>query len=355
MTQIKKKPLKVLIAQHRWWFPTYVSGADLANHEFAQHMMRQGVEVRVYGITPPEKTGRIPTSRYQAEGVPVCLVTSNFLRWLAHEVKEFKPDVVLTSCPEPSCGADDITRMVDTLTRFDLPVVLYVHDIEGTLPLFRKSKSKLATVVTNSNFMADRIKEIWGVDCEVVYPVPDWRSVDAGGSSGPFITFFNPTPHKGLRVAHSLVTRHLPDRPFLFVEGFMDPEAHGISLVRSGNLIHARRSPDVATIYLMTRTLIVPSQWKEPFGRVAIEAMYNRIPVIASRTGGLVESVGNGGILINDFARADRWADAIKRLDDPKERRSAINAGGKHVKRFSLDSEVDKLIQILERAAGRAA
>jgi glycosyltransferase involved in cell wall biosynthesis len=171
--------------------------------------------------------------------------------------------------------------------------------------------------------------------------------VDARGASGPFTTFFNPLPHKGLNVAHSLVMRRFPERPFLFVEGFIDPEAHGIALSRSGNLVHARRSPNVATIYMMTQTLIGPSQWEEPFGRVALEAMYNRVPVIASRTGGLVESVGDGGLLLDDFNNVDCWAQALESLDDPRRREELVEAGSRHVAKFSSEAETDKLVAIL--------
>ena len=345
--------LKILVAHHRWWYPTSVSGADIANHEFARRFRQAGLEVRVYGVSPPDAESRAREREYTADGLPVCLVTTDFLRGLAETIEAFRPDVVLTSCPGPSCGADDVTRMVETLRRYDLPVVLYVHDIGGTLPLFDPVRERLAAVVTNSRFMAARISALWGVEADVVYPVPERRAVDAGGTSGPFITFFNPLPHKGLSVAHNLVTRRFQDRPFLFVEGFIDPEAHGIALSRSGNLVHARRSPNVAAIYMMTRTLIVPSQWEEPFGRVALEAMYNRVPVIASRTGGLIESVGSGGVLIEDFGNAERWVEEIERLDDPAHRKAVIAAGARHVATFSAEEETRKFISVLRRAAAR--
>jgi glycosyltransferase involved in cell wall biosynthesis len=344
-----RSSLKVLIAHHRWWFPTAVSGADIANHEFACGLVKRGLDVRVQGIVPPDVKSRADHVEYTIEGIPVSLVRSDFLKKLRTVITEFNPDVVLTSCPEPDCGQDDITRMVETCSHFSLPVVLYVHDIEGTIPLFEKVKDTLARVVTNSKFMACRIGEIWSTECEVVYPVPDWQLIDAEGSDGSFITFFNPAPHKGLGIANALATERFNDRPFMFVEGFIDPQAHGISLVRSGNLVHARSSPDIATIYVMTRLVIIPSQWDEPFGRVALEAMYNNIPVVASRVGGLVESVGEGGLLLDDYSDVECWAQAIERLDSPKERRRLIEAGKQHVKQYSLDQEVDKLFEILNR------
>jgi glycosyltransferase involved in cell wall biosynthesis len=346
---MKCDSLTVLFAQHRWWYPTAVSGADLANHEFASRLAQRGAKVFVHGIMPPDEGKRIQTRQYVTSGVDVSLVKSDFLKHLRLKINEIKPDVVITTCPEPNCGPDDITRMVEAILSFDIKVVLYVHDLQSTLPLFQDVREKLAAVVTNSDFMAGRIHEIWGISCEVVYPVPDLKPVLSDGDKGRFITFFNPSPHKGLGVAHTLVTRRFPSRPFLFVEGFIDPEQHGISLSRSGNLVHARRSPDVATIYSMSHVVIIPSQWEEPFGRVALEAMLSDVPVIASRTGGLPESVGDGGILIDDFANVDMWADAVTELDSQKEHRRLVISGRRHVKGFSVEEQTDKLVDIVRR------
>ncbi len=345
--------LKLLFAQHRWWYPTAVSGADLANYEFATRLAGKDVRVFVHGIMPPGDSKRVQFRSYNTCGVDVTLVKSDFLKALRARIRELKPDVVLTTCPEPNCGTDDITRMVDAISSFDIPVILYVHDLESTLPLFRNARTELAATITNSRFMAERIERIWNTPCEVVYPVPDLNPFLEESSPGRFITFFNPSPHKGLGVAHTLVMRRFPNRPFLFVEGFIDPEQHGISLSRSGNLVHARRSPDVATIYSMSRLVIIPSQWEEPFGRVALEAMLSDVPVIASRTGGLTESVGDGGILIDDFSNVDKWADAVNQLDDPKEHRRLVLAGRRHVKKFSIDDEAEKLLEIVKRVIGQ--
>ncbi|MCU0660886.1 MAG: glycosyltransferase family 4 protein [Myxococcota bacterium] len=345
--------LKILVAQHRWWYPTYVSGADLANHEFARCLRERGFDLRVHGICPPGTSSRLSGRSYVVDGVPVSLVNGNFLDSLDATLLDFRPDVVLTSCPEPSATADDVQDMVEHIARAGAPVVLYVHELTATLPMFEKARQHLSAVVTNSHFMAGVISERWECECHVVYPVPDWRSFHTEEEGGPYITFFNPAPHKGLEIAHTLVTRVFPDRPFLFVEGFLDPEARGIALYRSGNLVHARSSPDVATIYGMTRTVIVPSQWQEPFGRIVLEAMYCGIPVIASRTGGLAESVGKGGILVDDFTDVTSWTQAIVTLDDTKQRRKWIDAGRAHVSRFRLDDEISLLERVLQMACSR--
>lgn len=344
-----KRPLKLLIANHRWWFPTLVSGGDIANHEFARRLYRNGVEVRVFGMVAPNVDGTTRQRGYVTDGVRVNLVQSDFIRRLSTIIEEFKPHVVMTSCPETSCSNDDIHRMMNLFEHYSLPVVIYIHELEPVMSLFQGVCKKLAAIVTNSAFMAQKIKKRWKRDASVIYPVPSSRTFQVSESPGDFITFFNPLPHKGLDIVEQLVKKELKSRSFLFVEGFMDAGSHGIALVRSGNVVHAKRSPDVATIYTMTRTVIIPSQWEEPFGRVALEAMYNKIPVIASNTGGLSESVGQGGLLVDDFSNVQAWTEAIVHLDDDAYRQSMIGRGTKHMERFSLEQQHREFMEVFEK------
>src|SRR6185312_6460464 len=50
--------------------------------------------------------------------------------------------------------------------------------------------------------------------------------------------------------------------------------------------------PTPADYFALTRILVVPSVWDEPFGRVAAEAMINAIPAIVSDRGSLPQVVG---------------------------------------------------------------
>ena len=46
---------------------------------------------------------------------------------------------------------------------------------------------------------------------------------------------------------------------------------------------------DMPEIYGLANTLIIPSMWEEPFGVVALEGMAMRVPIISTKSGGLVE------------------------------------------------------------------
>ncbi|WP_141501954.1 glycosyltransferase family 4 protein [Paenibacillus luteus] len=64
--------------------------------------------------------------------------------------------------------------------------------------------------------------------------------------------------------------------------------------------------------------VIIPSRW-EGFGIVAIEALRNKKPVIASNRGALPEIIQHGlNGYIFDFEKKQELADIIKRLDKPK-------------------------------------
>ena len=85
---------------------------------------------------------------------------------------------------------------------------------------------------------------------------------------------------------------------------------------------------------------IVPSQWEEPFGVVATEAMMRGTAVIASNQGGCAECVVDGrtGLL---FAAGDSeaLADAILRLIGNKALCETLGAAGREraLREYSLE------------------
>src|SRR3546814_9608260 len=78
------------------------------------------------------------------------------------------------------------------------------------------------------------------------------------------------------------------------------------------NLRLQQRTHDMREVYRRTHTLLVPSQWEEAWGRVATEAQFSGIPVLASDSGGLPEAVGPGGSVLPHDAPAAVWAAALR-------------------------------------------
>ena len=66
----------------------------------------------------------------------------------------------------------------------------------------------------------------------------------------------------------------------------------GIDFSKYPQIMAAPPVPSPADYFELTRILLVPSVWEEPFGRVAAEAMINAIPPIVGDRGSLPHVVG---------------------------------------------------------------
>ncbi|WP_405097443.1 glycosyltransferase [Micromonospora sp. NBC_01412] len=167
-------------------------------------------------------------------------------------------------------------------------------------------------VVVPSRFARDLFSGQTGRDARPIEPLlrPCSCSPGAGpggaARSGPYrLTFVNPEPAKGLGVVMHLVVAairaNLPFR-FRFVEGrwtAADLAGQGIVAAELPCVEVVGYRADVCSLYAETDLLLAPSLWRESFGMIAREAVVHGVPVVATRTGGLPEAVGHGGICLD--------------------------------------------------------
>jgi len=140
--------------------------------------------------------------------------------------------------------------------------------------------------------------------------------------TGDMITLVNANVNKGVHQFIALA-RALPDRKFLGVipyygELWVPPAPSNIEWIKFDD--------DVRNILKRTRILLLPSNY-ESFGRIAVEAMYNRIPVIYSKpnpsapppgtTEGVEAWIVPAGIAC-ERDRVEQWVNAVISLDDPE-------------------------------------
>jgi glycosyltransferase involved in cell wall biosynthesis len=101
--------------------------------------------------------------------------------------------------------------------------------------------------------------------------------------------------------------------------------------------------------------LVVPSLWPEPFGLVGIEAGCVGLPAVAFAAGGIPDWLvaGESGELApSDPPTVDGLSAAIVRALRDARRHQALREGAwRQARRFTLDSHLDSLLPILERAA----
>lgn len=68
---------------------------------------------------------------------------------------------------------------------------------------------------------------------------------------------------------------------------------------------------DLPAVYAEHDVFIYPGRWDEPFGRVFLEALASKTPVVATNVGAAKEIIGNAGIVVDS---ADALSDAVSQV-----------------------------------------
>jgi glycosyltransferase involved in cell wall biosynthesis len=184
-----------------------------------------------------------------------------------------------------------------------IAVVFALHNFEyRDARLFQHTNA----VLVPSQFCAEHYQRTLGLRCTAIPSPLNWSRVRCERSEArQYVTFVNPQPNKGVfvfvRIAHELGRRR-PDIPLLIVEGRGGVNwltRTGLDLSGLENMNAMANTPDPRDFYCVSRVVLMPSLWRESFGRVAAEALLNGIPVLASRRGALPEVLREAGFLFD--------------------------------------------------------
>ncbi len=271
----------------------------------------------------------LPTASSRAGRAPDAGESHALLALFDQVMARFRPQVVLTYGGHPANLA-----LMARARSGGAAVVFHLHNFGYH---DRSAFADAAAVLVPSGYTRGDYRRRLGIDPAVIpYPLRADRVV-AADPEPTYLTFVNPQPAKGAavfaRVAAELGRRR-PDVPLLVVEG--RGEAPGLAdagpdLSGLTNLHRMANTPDPRQFYRVSRAVLVPSLWRESFGRVAAEALANGIPVLASDRGALPETLGDAGFLFTLPGRcaADGrgvptarevapWVATVERLwDDP--------------------------------------
>lgn len=175
---------------------------------------------------------------------------------------------------------------------------------------------------------------------------------------GDCITLVNANMNKGVQQFLEMA-RKLPERRFLGVLPYYGERQVPFA---PSNVEWVPFDDDVRTILKRTRILLVPSYY-ESFGRIAVEAMLNRIPVIYSKpnpnsvypggsTEGLHEWIQPVGIGCNR-ENNDEWVTAIRSLDNETVYSELAEHSRQHIETMDLFSEAARISGLVEQFAQR--
>ena len=173
---------------------------------------------------------------------------------------------------------------------------------------------------------------------------------------GEYITLVNANQNKGVHVFLDLA-RRMPDRKFLGVL----PYYGELQIPPSpGNVVWVPFDDDIRNVLKRTRILLFSSYY-ESFGRIAVEAMVNGIPVVYSKPttnsvypGGSTEGVEDwilpAGIPC-DREVPDSWMSAIAALDDEEAYTAKAEESKAHIEKMNLFTEASRIAGMVESFA----
>lgn len=238
------------------------------------------------------------------------------------------------------------------------PTAVYLHNVETHQLAGNLVAHPSLLYLANSDFTAARWRALYGIDCAVIPPViaPEPYLADTEGDK---VLFINPTPIKGVEIMFALAAA-CPELPFLVMESWdIEPNWRAYCQARAaqlGNIEWRRPSRDMREVFGQSRVLLMPSVWEESFGRTAVEAQLNGLPVLASRRGALPQLVGEGGLVLDPHAPIADWAQALRRLyasTSGPAREAARQQAANHIAATPL--VVARLLGLLVMHASRSA
>jgi len=173
---------------------------------------------------------------------------------------------------------------------------------------------------------------------------------------GEYLTLVNANLNKGVLQFIELA-RRMPERKFLGVLPYygelrVPPAPSNVEWIRFDD--------DIRNILKMTHILLMPS-YSESFGRIAVEAMINGIPVIYSKpalkpkfpkcsTEGVQEWIGDAALAC-DREAPQEWVDAITSLDDEDAYATLSTKSRSYIEAMDLFTEASRIAGIVENFA----
>ncbi len=293
-----------------------------------------------------------PTASFVLEDVPVRMLLSRgelgstretfelaqFLFLLEEELGQFKPDIVL------SYGGHPVIQQV--MQRARRRGVQTVFTLRNHGYNDRKLFEHVDHVFTTSPYLSEVYRQEIGLRSVGIESPIEWADVEAPEEMRRFVTFVNPTLPKGAMMFARLagmLGELRPDIPVLVVQSAASAgrlnAIPGLDFTKYPHIMAAPPTPRPADFFALTRILLVPSMFREPFGRVAAEALINGIPPLVSDRGALPETVRGAGRVLPMPARmnettqelptvgeAQPWFDAVCELWDDARAYDAASA-----------------------------
>jgi glycosyltransferase involved in cell wall biosynthesis len=279
-------------------------------------------------------------------------------------VRELKPEVIISTM-----GVSDYVVKLAKL--FNIPILVYMHSFEYCPPNMKEKKmwkislaseypteqevkfvlKEADSIVVNSHYLEKRFKNKYGVNSQVIYPEfikNDLLIKDGSLLKDHYITGVCGYAYKGADIFYNLA-KMFGNEEFLLAGNI---DYRYLKYFREQENIKILPFTPLKKILKMSKIALVPSQWPEPFGRIAVEAMANGIPTLVSLTGGLGEIVNGSSLGVRGFRDVYAWQKRLERLLSSSQARQLNSQEGKRIsERFLKNKSTNELNRLIKRLA----
>ena len=301
----EKRTMKaVLIAHNPLWSASQMRGGEYSIANIVEYMAEQGDEVYIF---------------QNGEGMPphknIKIFPNKGIAYMFNNIPE-DIDVMFSW----SSGGGEVFSLY---RKFGIPYIYNIrfwrylvgNDWMGDKIINKKPHNlrrdwfeNAKYLISNSRYVREVVRKFYGLDSVVVYPPvsPYKIVVDESEKTPKYITVIGDNPQSG-HVFLGELARSFPDLRFWSIG-----HTPGLRNDQENWKIDKSYIQDRKEIYRRTKILLVPRQYDETYGRIALEAMLNGIPVICSACGGMEEIVLGKYVVSNFKNDKGEWMEKIK-------------------------------------------
>jgi glycosyltransferase involved in cell wall biosynthesis len=344
--------MKVLWITDKGYPPA--GGAQITNLAFLRKLSGKfDHDCRIFSLYP---------IKTRAQYGPVKLYTYRDTHELKLMITDWKPDIIIGTM-------NSIHHAVRIARHFNIPMVAYFHSYEYCPPNAAESRKWLIyptrepisendiqlvmdgtdALVVNSNYMRQRFEKVHKREFLVIYPEfihEDFLIRSDRRSRAQYISGVCGYAYKGADIFLDLASQFGQEK--FLLAGPVDYR-YLKDFRRQAN-ITLLPFTSIKKVLKQSKMVLVPSQWPEPFGRIAIEAMANGIPTIASRCGGLAEILRGSSMGVSHFRNIDAWRDKLgKLLQNNEAYRLNAPEGATLCRRYLQNRSTEQLDQLIKR------
>lgn len=362
--------MKLLVLSPSFYLPEQgvrIGGGEISNFLLFEQMAKKGHDVCVVSIHGKSGNGETVRgiqlhnirSRLPVPFLGKSIATARYAREAAKIARRFHPDVILGITSATATGIA-LKKMLQVpfgvLLRAENDLVKSLDGASGAKSLFLKSflgssgdhlLDEADFLIVNSDYMKRAFSGKTGnSEIHVVYPpVDDQQSLFKTFDKVRQIVSVGTSPRKGFGLIRKLA-KMLPEIRFHVVG---DPAIPPGRSEQHGNLKISGWLGDRSEYLKQAELVLVPSEWNEPFGRIAVEALrYGRCVLVSGR-GGLPEVLDHNRELIITNNKTDEWLARIEAVSaSPDHYINICKQAAVFTSRFLLMEQARKLEHILQ-------